>query len=119
MKDEEMAEEYCNEMMCTICSNIRCRYKGKCAEWETRKTTFLAGLKAGRPQWHTDPNDLPKMIEDERKISQDVWLHIKDWGREVGYYDYRKNYWVVRCRQVNLSVIAWCELPTLDKEIEK
>lgn len=42
---EEKAEEYCNKMMCTICSNIRCEYKGKCAEWETRKTYYLAGAK--------------------------------------------------------------------------
>ena len=60
MKDEEMAEEYCNEMMCTVCSNIICGYKGKCAEWETRKRTFLAGLKVGRPQWHkVADGDLP------------------------------------------------------------
>ena len=63
MTYEEMAEEYCNEMMCTVCSNIICGYKGKCTEWETRKQAFLAGLKAGRPQWHDlekEPTDLPK-----------------------------------------------------------
>ena len=112
MKDEEMAEEYA---ITRTYPKFETNYIANFVLREV-EGAFLAGLKAGRPQWHTDPNDLPKMIEDERKISQDVWLHIKDWGREVGYYDYRKNYWVVRCRQVNLPVIAWCEIPTFDKE---
>ena len=77
----------------------------------TYNYAFKKGLKAARPYWHEDPNDLPIMIEDERKISQDVWIHIKNWGGEVGYYDYRKNFWVVRCRQVNLPVLSWCEIP--------
>lgn len=45
MTREEKATNYCNEMMCTVCSNIRCGYKGKCAEWETRKSYYLAGAK--------------------------------------------------------------------------
>ncbi|MBR6401809.1 MAG: hypothetical protein IKS48_00330 [Eubacterium sp.] len=116
--EEKKAEvEYCKMFNSTpdeVPLNEMVRFRsGYCMG---RHYGYLAGLKAGRPQWHTDPNDLPKMIEDERKISQDVWLHIKDWGREVGYYDYHKNYWVVRCRQVNLPIIAWCEIPTFDKE---
>lgn len=114
MKDEEMAEEYANGY---ATPNLEDSFRVHM--FVASKAGFLAGLKAGRPQWHDlreNPNDLPKMIEDKRKISQDVWLHIKNWGREVGYYNYRKNYWVVRCRQVNLPVIAWCEIPTFDKE---
>jgi len=42
---EEKATNYCNEMMCTVCSNIRCEYKGKCTEWETRKRAYLAGAE--------------------------------------------------------------------------
>ena len=106
MTDEEMAEEY-------IASKTKewtdGAYDFTLEEVRTMLIEFAkelveenSRLKAGRPQWHTDPNDLPKMIEDERKISQDVWLHI--------------NYWVVRCRQGNLPVIAWCEIPTFDKE---
>lgn len=70
-------------------------------------------------QWHNlmkNPNDLPPMIEDERKISQKVWLHVKNWGSEPGYYDYRKNAWIIRCREVNLPVLGWCEIPTFDME---
>ena len=70
--------------------------------------------EAGRPQWHDfrkDPNDLPPMIRDERKISNNVWLHIHNWGTEEGYYDYRKCSWIVRCRIVDLDVVAWYEIP--------
>jgi len=83
------------------------------------KKGYLTGAKENGVVWHDlrkDVYDLPAMIEDERKISQDVWLHIKNWGREVGYYDYNKNFWVVKCRQVNLSVIAWCEIPQFKGE---
>jgi hypothetical protein len=57
MKDEELAEEYAE------------KYFGKKTElvevWKLKscKENFLAGLKAGRPQWHDlqkNPNDLPK-----------------------------------------------------------
>ena len=40
------------------------------------ETTFLAGLKAGRPQWHDlrkDPNDLPK---------EDVYVYLWFKGQE-------------------------------------
>lgn len=85
----------------------------------TRLNDFLAGFKAGKPKWHDlkkNPNDLPPMIEDERKISNMVWLHIHNWGTEEAYYDYRKCSWIVRCRIVNLDVIAWCEIPEFMEE---
>ena len=77
---------------------------------------YFAGLKAARQEmWHDlrkNSKDLPSMIKDERMISDLVWIHIKNWGTEVSYYDYRKNAWIVRCRVVNLDVLAWCEIPT-------
>ena len=115
MKDEEIAEEYCNEMMCTVCSNIICGYKGKCTEWETRKRTFLAGLKAGKPQWHDlrkDPNDLPN-------TDRNVWVKRES---EIecqidNYYEDDKG-WGIMFREGYCTddVIAWCEIPTFDKE---
>lgn len=77
-------------------------------------TETLAGLHEGQPKWHDlrkDPNDLPQKVEDERQISDTVWIHIHNWGTEEGHYDYRKCNWIVRCRIVNLDVIAWCEIP--------
>lgn len=110
MKDEEMAEEYAakqNLQNVNPSGIVRCKIADG----------FLAGLKAGRPQWHDlrkDPNDLPKFegdymcallnsthssfilslaIEDGLKYWQDC--ESTDWTNEV---------------------IAWCEIPTFDKE---
>ena len=78
------------------------------------RKAYIAGATENGIQWHDlreDPNDLPPMIEDERKISNTVWLHIHNWGTDEGYYDYIKCSWIVRCRIVDLNVIAWCEIP--------
>lgn len=60
---------------------------------------FLAGLKAGRPQWHDlrkDPNDLP---DDYRSV----------WTNQGGaYYDIESKSWNDGSRWVN-DVTAWCE----------
>lgn len=116
---EEKAHEYTIKNVCNNCN--QCQSKGYigCNTFRFAKKTYIDSAKENGIQWHDlreDVYDLPKMIDDERKISQDVWLHIENWGREVGYYDYHRNYWVVRCRQVNLPIIAWCESPTFDKE---
>ena len=29
-------------------------------------------------KWHTDPNDLPPMIQDERHISERVWINVEN-----------------------------------------
>jgi len=63
MKDEEMAEEYVKKEgfkfgMFGELDNITSSEANK-----EIKQAFLAGLKAGRPQWHDlrkDPTDLPK-----------------------------------------------------------
>jgi hypothetical protein len=64
MKDEEMAEQFADnisglELTCSLLSA-----KDKSHAYRLgRYDGFLAGLKAGRPQWHDlekDPNDLPK-----------------------------------------------------------
>ena len=55
MTDEEMAEEYAEE-------HKEVDWEGYDINKEELKQAFLAGLKAGRPQWHDlrkDPNDLP------------------------------------------------------------
>ena len=72
---------------------------------------FLAGFEASRSKWHTDSNDLPPMIQDERHISEIVWINVENWGTEDGYYDYNKNCWIIRCRIVNLPILGWIEIP--------
>ena len=59
MKDEEMAEEYA---ICRTYPKFETNYIANFVLREV-EGAFLAGLKAGRPQWHDlekDPNDLPK-----------------------------------------------------------
>ena len=53
MTDEEMAEEYKRQFYGVT----------SLFSFSDIEQAFLAGLKAGRPQWHDlrkDPNDLPK-----------------------------------------------------------
>lgn len=64
------------------------------------------GLKAGRPQWHDllkDKNDLPKGNNPVLVIIDYLSL-----GKE---YEIREN-----LKEDNKGVIAWCEIPTFDKE---
>ena len=71
------------------------------------KDGFLAGLKAGRPQWHDlrkDPNDLPKGYAENTRFLCSVK------GESLFLVRYG-SFW-----QGNLEVIAWCEIPTFDKE---
>ena len=75
------------------------------------KHAFIDSRKSNKPKWHTNPNDLPPMIQDERHISETVWINIENWGTEDGYYDYNKNCWIIRCRVVNLPILGWIEIP--------
>lgn len=75
---------------------------------------YIEGAKENGAHWHKlneDPNDLPPMIQDERRISERVWISVENWGTEDGHYDYNKNCWIIRCRIVNLPILGWCEIP--------
>ena len=105
MKDEEKAEEYVQSIEGDDCVIITDR--------EERKQAFLAGLKAGRPQWHDlrkDPNDLPK---------EDIYLVIR-LNDENTCYKYCTGFWekdekvfhTLFCDKVDTKdIIAWCEIP--------
>ena len=115
MKDEEIAEEYLDEKCkdCYMCSYSEHKNPYKiCQRRKDRKQAFLAGLKAGRPQWHDlrkDPNDLPE--EDK------YYLIVT---KLDNYYisKFRGTCWIGKCNAYVSEdmVIAWCEIPTLDKE---
>jgi hypothetical protein len=104
MKDEEMADKYAEE------------YFGKKPElvevWKLKscKENFLAGLKAGRPQWHDlrkNPTDLPKdavSVLISRGTPRTSRARYN--GKWYGYYS----------DDEIEDVIAWCEIPTFDKE---
>ena len=75
---------------------------------------FLAGLKAGRPEWHkVADGDLPK----ENKL---YLVAIKDNGLAIAYFNGR--HWETKFNLGDFghlveTVIAWCEIPTFtDKE---
>ena len=110
MKDEEMAEEkaklYSNELANKYHIENRPEYIG--GLYEGYCDGFLAGLKAGRPQWHDlreNPNDLP----------DDTYDVLDQAGYKV-HYNFFQNVWVNEKDEIDEHVIAWCEIPTFDKE---
>ncbi len=66
---------------------------------------FKDGAKFGynqamqdKQKWHNlqkNSDNLPPMLDNEKKISHSVWIHIKNWGTDRGYYDYSRNVWIV------------------------
>lgn len=117
MKDEEIAEEYTTKNgFGSDCNNLTSYEANKEIE-----QAFLAGLKAGKPQWHDlrkNPNDLP---DTER----DVWVKREDeencqldnYYNDDEYVGWRTEQWdreyYKRKGDIGYpsSVIAWCEAP--------
>ena len=96
MKDEEMAEEY-------IEKNCKIWEEGELTVDEIVRLAFLAGLKAGRPQWHDlrkAPNDLP----------EDTYDVLDQAGYKI-HYNFFQNVWVNERDEIDNQVIAWCEIP--------
>lgn len=86
--------------------------------YKAYKNGFYKSEKEHR--WHdlrVNSNDLPPMIKDERMISDSVWIHVENWGSEIGHFDYRKMAWIVRCRIVNLNVLAWTNIPKFEENV--
>ena len=109
MTDEEMAEEYTNE-------NWEYYEEGQ-NDSKALKQAYLAGLKAGRPQWHDlrkDTNDLPK--------DNDEKLCFYEKGKVVARYDSEYSCWETYLNNFETVIpssviIGWCELPQFsDKE---
>ena len=126
MTEEEMAEEYLDEKCkdCYMCSYSEHKNPYKiCQRRKDRKQAFLAGLKAGRPQWHKVADELPK--ED------DIYLIYTTEGYLLGHYEQGgADGKIDFCGEpysdfteypseeelMENDVIAWCEIPTFDKE---
>ena len=113
MTEEEMAEQFADnisglELTCSLLSA-----KDKSHAYRLgRYDGFLAGLKAGRPQWHDlrkDPNDLPPKMVSNHNFSIEV---ISDKGELVCYNFHYCEWFYWRSGKP----IAWCEIPTFDKE---
>lgn len=103
MKDEEMAEEYSQK----VCGYVRVELV----------QAFLAGLKAGRPQWHDlqeDPNDLPKKSGRYYVCYKPITTHKDEF---ILIYNKDNNSWVDGVGEhYSRGIIAWCERLTFDKE---
>ena len=100
MTDEEMAVEYKRQFYGVT----------SLFSFSDIEQAFLAGLKAGRPQWHkVVDGDLPKI---ENRIVLCICIG--------GYINNEPNYVykLLTSREFCLfqPVIEWCELPTFDKE---
>lgn len=116
MKDEEMAEEIankrCHEIMCYGHCSFNSPKHHRCGEWHREYNCALAGLKAGRPQWHDlrkDPNDLPPKMVSNHNFSIEV---LSDRGEIVCYNFHYCEWFYWRSGEP----IAWCEIPNFDKE---
>ena len=125
MKDEEMAEEYLKQ------NNYTGGYIGYFPSAYC-KQAFLAGLKAGRPQWHkVADGDLPKGEEyGKNSIHRNIYLKDRYGNLYTGnYFPKDKNHtedcfavevleWGFQgsqfCKKEQIS--EWCEIPTFDKE---
>jgi hypothetical protein len=111
MKDEEMAEEFANEKCkdCYMCSYSEHKNPYKiCQRRKDVKQAFLAGLKAGRPQWH-DLRKNKNLVPDSPRL---VLIQCID-STYCEFSYYIDNSWILNR---NVPVIAWCEIPTFDKE---
>ena len=96
MTDEEMAENYAEHN------------QGKYTnEFGNLYHAFLAGLKAGRPQWHkVAEGDLPK----EEDLEMQVLCFTTDGYQLLSLFSDPKP--IFR----GYGVIAWCEIPKYTEE---
>ena len=97
MTDKEMAEEYANKNVPTGAFGYRSLDD---VHYDVAQA-YLAGLKAGKPQWHkVADGDLPKNEKDVLVYSGE------DWRMCVGRYSPKNKAWEAGC-----DTVAWCEIP--------
>ena len=113
MTDEEMAEEIankrCHDIMCYGHCSFNSPKHHRCGEWHREYNCALAGLKAGRPQWHKVANgDLPKIGSSCLVYLANDFVIIARLRED--------NVWTTNGHNAFENVIAWCEIPKFDKE---
>ena len=109
MKDEEMAEEYCNNEV-----PFDTTESGEKLYTENDlKYAYLAGLKAGRPKWH-------KVVDGDLPKENNLYLvAIKDNGLAIAYFN--GLHWETKFNLGDFghcleTVIAWCEIPKFEEK---
>ena len=116
MTDEEMAEEYCNNEVPFDTTESGEKLYTK----NDLKYAYLAGLKAGRPEWHkVADGDLPKENHFVLVLNKQTGYEI---ARHAPFEEYLLDNWVTidnRCftqAKNNPIIIAWCEIPKYTEE---
>jgi hypothetical protein len=103
MKDEEMAKEW-------VTTNTGFNPNEPFGKIAVR--TYLAGLKAGRPQWHKVADGYMPPIEK----GNDTINVLTDKG-DIAYYSYNFDCWVAEPSSLEIDPpIAWCEIPKFKEE---
>ena len=116
---EEKAEEYAREWLYHV-KDLELHHKeDDKPEYVRIKQAYLAGLHEGQPKWHDlrkDPKDLPKescsvlvSYEYDDRTYTDNYINDKEHNIIGWELEYKDPYCSPR-------VIAWCEIPTFDKE---
>ena len=137
MKDEEMADKHAEEYRKTF--RYYRAWHGLVVDKspstiveQSFKDGFLAGLKAGRPQWHkVADGDLPKGDEyGKNSIHRDIYLKDRYGNLYTGNYFPKDETHTEDCFAVEVlewgfqgsqfckkeQISEWCEIPTFDKE---
>lgn len=117
MKDEEMAEEYKESRRLHDIPKERHLMVSQEERLNELKQAFLAGLKAGRPQWHYVKDGIFPKEKGNYLVAWERTHHVEEygkWGFDVDLFNVDEGYF----EGVGDYVIAWCEIPTFDKEIE-
>lgn len=107
MTDKEMAEEQIKKWDSLLYSQM---YPVVLVKDFIRKA-YIAGLEAGRPQWHNVADgDLPPCEKGYYTINV-----LTNYG-DIAYYDYNENCWIVEPSSAEIDPpIAWCEIPKYER----
>ena len=128
MTDKEMSEEYCNTHIPVAFTYLikkkATRDKIENLYSEELKQAYLAGLKAGRPEWHkVADGDLPPTSGEMHAERYPILACTKNGyvtvairrkhGRAYEWFcsDYDGN-----TLYLDKEVIAWCEIPKYTEE---
>ena len=119
MTDEEMAEEYenaqdyCGLLDVLFEEQYNQDYGGlSCYISPYIEQAYLAGLKAGRPEWNkVADGDYPPCEKGNYTINV-----LTNYG-DIAYYDYNEDCWIAEPSSVEIDPpIAWCEIPKYTEE---
>lgn len=116
MTEVEMAKEWIKDHSGLIGSYEYVKY-----DYDSMQQAFLAGLKAGRPQWHDlrkDPKDVPDegtylvVWQNARGYRDTMMMHYEENDEEeLHWIDGDGDNW-------DDDVIAWREIPKFEEAAE-